>query len=87
MDDHSLHSKASQATLVSLLELDPTPMESPNTDEDLALSEQADGSLADSTHSLKSPLTTSSIGLSGSGHGPIYYRTNPLVFQQNCHPN
>jgi hypothetical protein len=79
MEDQSLRSTASQATLVSLLELDPTPIESPNMDKDLPpLPEHADGSPSHSTHSLKSPSTSTSLGLSGSGHGAIYYRTSPL---------
>ena len=80
MDNHSLHSKASQATLVSLLELDPTPMDSPNPDKDVPqLTEQTDGSVSDSTPSLKTSSTASSLGLSGSGHGPIYYCTSPSL--------
>ncbi|AEO64906.1 uncharacterized protein THITE_2111293 [Thermothielavioides terrestris NRRL 8126] len=77
MDDQSLRSKASQATLVSLLELDPAPMESPNVDKDLPpLPVQHDGEPAsESTASLKSSSTSASLGLSGSGHGAIYYLT------------
>ncbi|KAH6855383.1 hypothetical protein B0I37DRAFT_321927, partial [Chaetomium sp. MPI-CAGE-AT-0009] len=76
MDNHSLRSKASSATLVSLLELDPTPMDSPNVDKDLPpLPGQDDGKLSDSTTSLKSPTTSTGLGLSGSGHGAIYYLT------------
>jgi hypothetical protein len=79
MDDQSLRSRASQATLVSLLELDPTPMESPNTEKDLPpLPDQADGAPADSVSSLKSSSTSTSLGLSGSSHGAIYYRTSPF---------
>ncbi|VBB73845.1 Putative protein of unknown function [Podospora comata] len=88
MEYHTLRSRASQDTLVSnastslsLLELDPTPMDSPAsvpyTDKDLPpLPEQPEESLSDSTHSLRSnPTTTSSVGLSGAGHGPIFYLT------------
>ncbi|GAB1312468.1 hypothetical protein MFIFM68171_02678 [Madurella fahalii] len=77
MDTQSLRSKASQDTLVSLLQLDPTPMDSPNVDKDLPpLPEQADGPPSSSTPSLNSSsATTSGVGLSGSGHGPIYYLT------------
>jgi hypothetical protein len=79
MDDQSLRSRASQATLVSLLELDPTPMESPNTDKDLPpLQDQADGAPADSVSSLTSSSTSTSLGLSGSSHGALYYRTSPF---------
>ncbi|KAL2023004.1 hypothetical protein VTK56DRAFT_4219 [Thermocarpiscus australiensis] len=74
MDNISLHPTASKDTLVSLLQLDPAPIDSPNTDKDLPpLPDQSDGASSDSTPSLKSSSTTSSIGLSGSGHGPIYY--------------
>ncbi|KAK4040382.1 hypothetical protein C8A01DRAFT_46278 [Parachaetomium inaequale] len=76
MDDQSLRSKASQATLASLLELDPAPMESPSVDKDLPpLPDHADGTPANSTPSLKPASTPTSIGLSGSGHGAIYYLT------------
>ena len=79
MDNHSLRSKASEATLVSLLELDPTPMDSPNIDKDLPpLPGQTDEKLSDSTGSVKSPTTSTGLGLSGNGHGAIYYRTSPL---------
>jgi hypothetical protein len=78
MDNHSLRSRASEATLVSLLELDPTPMDSPNIDKDLPpLPGQTDEKLSDSTGSVKSPTTSAGLGLSGSGHGAIYYRTSP----------
>ncbi|KAL2255525.1 hypothetical protein VTK26DRAFT_3185 [Humicola hyalothermophila] len=74
MDNHSLHSKASEATLVSLLELDPAPMDSANLDKDHPpLTEQADGSILGSTSTLKPSSTASSLGLSGSSHGPTYY--------------
>ncbi|KAL2136549.1 hypothetical protein VTI74DRAFT_3094 [Chaetomium olivicolor] len=74
MEEHALREKPSQATLGSLLELDPMPVESPSLVRDLPpVPDQADGAPSDSTASLKSLSTTSSIGLSGSGHGPIYY--------------
>lgn len=77
MDDQSLHSKASQATLASLRELDPTPIESPNIEKDLPpLPDHADGSPSHSTHSLKASSTSTSLGLSGTGHGAIYYRNH-----------
>ncbi|KAK4170524.1 hypothetical protein QBC43DRAFT_374773 [Cladorrhinum sp. PSN259] len=86
MDHHSLRSRASQETLVStisqvsLLEIDPTPMDSPTYNPyDKDLPPVPEESLSDSTHSLRSnptfssTTTTTSLGLSGSGHGPIYY--------------
>ncbi|KAL2140331.1 hypothetical protein VTI28DRAFT_3975 [Corynascus sepedonium] len=77
MDDHSLRSKASEATLLSLMELDPAPIESPNTDKDLPpLPDQVEGRLvAGSTPTLQSSSTSTALGLSGSGHGAIYYLT------------
>ncbi|KAK4237890.1 hypothetical protein C8A03DRAFT_44304 [Achaetomium macrosporum] len=79
MDDQSLRSKASQATLISLVELEPAPMESLNVDKDLpSLPDvQADGALSDSTPSLKASSTSTPLGLSGSGsgHSSIYYLT------------
>ncbi|KAK4143591.1 uncharacterized protein C8A04DRAFT_28786 [Dichotomopilus funicola] len=75
-DQRSLVSKASQSTLVSLLEIDPAPMDSPNANkDDPLLEENTDGSLADSSPSLHSASTSTSLGLSGSGHGAIYYLT------------
>lgn len=77
-DQRSLRSKASQSTLVSLLEIDPAPMDSPNANkDDPLLEENTDGSLADSSPSLHSTSTSTSLGLSGSGHGAIYYRQFP----------
>ncbi|KAK4124807.1 DUF1691-domain-containing protein [Parathielavia appendiculata] len=76
MDDQPLPSGASQATHASLLELDPEPIESPNMEKDLPpLPDHADGSPFDSTPSPKAPLTSTSLGLSGSSHGAIYYLT------------
>jgi hypothetical protein len=54
-------------------------MESPNTEKDLPpLPDQADGAPSDSIPSLKSSSTSTSLGLSGSSHGAIYYRTSTL---------
>lgn len=80
MDGHSLHEKASQETLASLLQLDPSPIESPlqspNTDKDLPPlpSENSDGS-----QPYLTPRSTG-LGLSGhgQGHGAIFYRPSPL---------
>ncbi|RYP13882.1 hypothetical protein DL765_006670 [Monosporascus sp. GIB2] len=65
MDSPWLKRQGSQETLMSLLELDPTPMESEDD-----LSRQLGGSTIKSQNS-----TSSSLGLSGSGHGAIYYLT------------
>ncbi|KAH8195307.1 hypothetical protein TruAng_010530 [Truncatella angustata] len=76
-----LNHKASQETMISLLQLDPQPIESPNEKPLPPLPEQ---SLESSTSSLeaesKSKSGTSSphssaLGLSGSSHGPVYYLT------------
>lgn len=69
-------------TMVSMLHLEPSPMES--TD-DLTL--YSEGSLESSTSTLrsqgtgstyKSNGTSGSLGLSSSGRGPIYYREYSL---------
>ncbi|KAK3364502.1 hypothetical protein B0T25DRAFT_442234 [Lasiosphaeria hispida] len=80
MDSQSLRPKASQETLISLIQLDPSPIESPelgpNTEKDLpSLPEEHESSLSGSIPSLKSRSTAHSLGLSGSGHGAIYYLT------------
>ena len=76
MDDQSLNSKAS-----SLLELDPTPIDSgsPNTSDKalppLPLPDQIDGAPSDSPSTPpNSSSTPAALGLSGTGHGAIYYR-------------
>ncbi|KAK0725797.1 hypothetical protein B0H67DRAFT_532198 [Lasiosphaeris hirsuta] len=80
MDSQSLRSKASQETLISLVQLDPSPIESPelgpDTEKDLPpLPEEQESSLSSSTPSLKSRSTANNLGLGGSGHGAIYYLT------------
>ena len=81
MDDQSLLSKAS-----SLLELDPRPIDSgsPNASDKalppLPLPDQTDGPPSDSTStSPNSSSTPAALGLSGTGHGAIYYRSYPLL--------
>jgi len=88
MDSQSLHSKASQdtlASLASLVQLDPLPIESPsrsNTEKDLPPLPEAGNEDSGSDSKSRSPTRTttgtSSIGLSGTGHGSIYYRTSPV---------
>ncbi|KAK3489028.1 uncharacterized protein B0T23DRAFT_342133 [Neurospora hispaniola] len=94
--DHQLSHKASQETFISLVQLDPEPIQDLYQDEgpdfdptrDASPSEDAaeGGSLANSIHSLKSSgsggaaggiglNTMTPLGLSGSGHGAIYYLT------------
>ncbi len=64
MDDKSLHSKASQETFISLLSLEPTPMENPP---------DAEKELPKSQQPATTASTATSLGLSGSGHGAIYF--------------
>ncbi|KAF3797630.1 hypothetical protein GCG54_00009429 [Colletotrichum gloeosporioides] len=71
MDSRSLRSKASEETLISLLHLDPSPIETPPA-------------LEDSVSSLKS--TSSAPGLSGSGHGTIFYLTRIQKFSSYLVP-
>ncbi|KAL5906762.1 hypothetical protein ACKVV1_011166 [Pyricularia oryzae] len=75
MDSRSLNTKSSVETFISLMQLDPAPIE---TDKDLPpLPEEAAD--ADSTTAASiantsvSGSTGSSLGLSGSGHGAVYY--------------
>ncbi|KAI0522044.1 hypothetical protein F5B22DRAFT_456959 [Xylaria bambusicola] len=68
-DPASLDHKESQETLVSLAELDPSPIDSPEED----LSEQLEG--LSSATIPPSRATASSPGLGSSGHGPIFYLT------------
>ncbi|KAI9163715.1 hypothetical protein HJFPF1_05337 [Paramyrothecium foliicola] len=74
--DPSLARRASQDTAVSLLQLDPSPIESPSPadagkelDTQPGTSTPADGSHASTFTSTGGP------GLSGSGHGAIFYLT------------
>ncbi|KAI6086465.1 DUF1691-domain-containing protein [Hypoxylon rubiginosum] len=68
-DPRTLHKNASEETLVSLLQLDPAPIENASYNKELPpLPEEA---LQSSNPSISA--STSTLGLSGSGHGPIYY--------------
>ena len=87
MEDKSLHSKASQETFISLLNLDPAPMETPPPDTDKELppvpeeGHGGDGSDSRSRPDSTGSKGTSSVGLSGSGNSAIYFRpslTPPL---------
>jgi len=79
----TLVSTVSNYSAVSLLEIDPTPMDSPSySPYNKDLPPVPEENLSDSTHSLRSnptfssATTTTSLGL--SGHGPIYYRALSL---------
>ncbi|KAI0376791.1 DUF1691-domain-containing protein [Hypomontagnella monticulosa] len=75
-DPRTLNPKASEETLVSLLRLDPSPIDSPPIyDKELPPLPEEASQL--SSHNAKPSLatSTSTLGLSGSGsgHGPIFY--------------
>ncbi|KAJ0123842.1 dimethylguanosine trna methyltransferase [Diaporthe amygdali] len=86
MDSRSLRATPSQETLISLLQLEPQPM--PDTDKDLPPlpEESSDGTRTEAdteketarsigVSGISGHARTSSLGLSGSGHGSIYYLT------------
>ncbi|KAL2269282.1 hypothetical protein VTJ83DRAFT_1466 [Remersonia thermophila] len=77
MDNHSLRRRASVSTFVSLVELDPTPIDSPgihpNTDKELPPLPEDDILAVSPT--TRTSATLASLGLSGTGHGAIYYLT------------
>jgi len=84
MESQSLREKASEETLISLLQLDPSPIESPLADEaasdEKQLGQSSDEDAPVTLKSSKTGTSTSSLGLSGhAGHGAIYYR-EPLPF-------
>ncbi|OLN94090.1 hypothetical protein CCHL11_08856 [Colletotrichum chlorophyti] len=84
MDSRSLHSKASEETLMSLLQLDPSPIETTPTDTEKDLPFLPEEDLENSTSSLKS--TSSAPGLSGSGHGAVFYLTRIQKFSSYLIP-
>lgn len=70
-DTASLYRQDSQETLVSLAQLDPSPM-----DIDKDLPPLPGETMESSTSSLGTPMRTSTaslLGLGGSGRGPIFY--------------
>ncbi|KAI1815614.1 hypothetical protein GGS20DRAFT_320803 [Poronia punctata] len=69
----TLKHEDSQETIISLQQLDPSPIDTPYEE----LSPLSDEGLESSTSTLVSPLgrSASSLGLSGNGHGPIFYLT------------
>ncbi|KAI1800215.1 DUF1691-domain-containing protein [Daldinia bambusicola] len=73
-DHRTLNPKASQETLMSLLQLDPSPIDNASLyEKDLPPlpKEAQDPGSYDSNRTP--PGSTSTLGLSGSGRGPIYY--------------
>lgn len=83
METTDLTKDGSQDTFVSepsLVQLDPSPIESPNVDEVTSdekelrlLPEDEEDALPDSLKSSRTGTTTSSVGLSGTGRSAIYY--------------
>ncbi|KAI3543168.1 hypothetical protein CSPX01_06481 [Colletotrichum filicis] len=84
MESRSLHSKPSEETLISLLQLDPFPIETPPADVDKDLPPLPEDALEDSIGSLRS--TSSAPGLSGSGHSAIFYLTRIQKFSSYLVP-
>lgn len=82
--DDASRRRASQATIMSLLQLDPAPIEDPTDDSAVLLPEDHEGAygedLDEDGSTIKSGSlagsTTSSVGLSGSGWGgnALFYR-------------
>ncbi|KAK6857117.1 hypothetical protein PG990_011046 [Apiospora arundinis] len=74
----SLNRKPSQETLMSLLQLDPAPMDTASLYEK-ELPDLPEESMQSSTSTLRSRSTaassSSTIGLSGTANGPLYYLT------------
>ncbi len=71
MDDKSLNPKASQETFISLLQLDPVPIEpSPDGEKELPSLPEEGGEAAAAP---KSAGTFAGLGLSGRGYGAAYY--------------
>lgn len=64
----------SQQTLISLLQLDPSPMDTPSPSEsDRELPSGPDEALEGGGGGIRSDPTAGAPGLSGRGHGAIYY--------------
>ncbi|KXH31145.1 hypothetical protein CNYM01_11268 [Colletotrichum nymphaeae SA-01] len=90
MESRSLHSKPSEETLISLLQLDPSPIETPPADVDKDLPPLPEDALENSIGSLRSTSSAPGLSGSGSGHSAIFYRklpntnaeTEPVAF--NC---
>ncbi|KAI8959384.1 DUF1691-domain-containing protein [Daldinia sp. FL1419] len=74
-DHRTLNPKASQETLMSLLQLDPSPIDNASLyEKDLPpLPEEALESSGYSTKRTPTGSTSTTLGLSGSGRGPIFY--------------
>ncbi|KAK1596982.1 uncharacterized protein LY79DRAFT_37710 [Colletotrichum navitas] len=84
MESRSLQSKPSEETLMSLLQLDPSPIETPPVDTEKDLPPLPEDALENGTSSLRS--TSSAPGLSGSGHSTIFYLTRIQKFSSYLIP-
>jgi len=84
MEPRSLQSKPSEETLMSLLQLDPSPIETPPVDTEKDLPPLPEDALENGTSSLRS--TSSAPGLSGSGHSTIFYLTRIQKFSSYLIP-
>jgi hypothetical protein len=83
METTDVNNDGSQDTYVSepsLVQLDPSPIESPMVDEATAdqkdlrlLPEDDEDALPDSLKTRHTGHSTSSVGLSGAGHSAVYY--------------
>ncbi|KAK0388314.1 hypothetical protein NLU13_4559 [Sarocladium strictum] len=80
-DAHSVNRRGSQETLISLMQLDPAPIETPpasDLDKELPDIPSSGSTMEDGTSTIKPPSTTSAPGLSGSasaGRGSVFYLT------------
>ncbi|KAI1765683.1 DUF1691-domain-containing protein [Hypoxylon sp. FL1150] len=68
-DPRTLHKNASEETLVSLLQLDPSPIDASVYNKELPPLPEEESQSSNPSISA----STSTLGLSGSGRGPIYY--------------
>ncbi|TDZ15045.1 hypothetical protein Cob_v012038 [Colletotrichum orbiculare MAFF 240422] len=84
MDSRSLRSRGSEDTLISLLQLEPLPIETPRADIEKDLPLKPGDDSEDGTASARS--TSSAPGLSGSGHGAIFYLTRIQKFSSYLIP-
>lgn len=80
----SLNHRASEQTLISLLELDPSPIDSPTPSDEKQLHESietddSDTIMAKSADSASLRTTDGpSLSTHGGGHGSIFYRATPF---------
>ncbi|KAI2470672.1 DUF1691-domain-containing protein [Annulohypoxylon bovei var. microspora] len=73
-DPRHLNPRASQETLISLLHLDPSPIDNGSAyDKELPPLPEEASQYSNSSLKSSPPASTSTLGLSGSGRGPIYY--------------